>query len=251
MMSNTSVLLSPFWESVDERWIGGTLLVLAALMLGSQALAVARIKSVRMYLTSITLIVLSAVLVSSFADSHSPRELQYWIMLPQTLGTLAAVQILWIGITVFFSVSEEISEKPRRLLFWSKLLFIRLVTALPSPVFLLFLVWMEQNLLMESSGVRPQVIGLYVGSTVGGILTILAGLMILWFRQHLLIGLHLLVGCVLLTTCAMLPCLTQKLSVPTANATYDPPSVYMILVLSTLFGVVLYGFFGHHKKKQI
>ena len=240
-MSKTSVLLSPFWESVDERWIGGTLLVLAALMLCSQALAVARIKSVRMYLVSVTFTVLAAVLVSSSADSLSPRELQHWIMLPQTLGTLAAMQIFWIGVTVFFSVKEEISEKPRRFLFWSKLLFIRLMTALPSPVFLLFLVWIQQNLLMESSGARPQVVGFQVGIAVTGALTVLAGLMILWLKRHQLIGLHLLVGCILLMTCVLLPCLTQKLTMEASTPSLNYPGIFAVSSLCGLF--VLIGIF--------
>ena len=245
-MSTPSVLLSPFWESVDERWIGGTLLILAALMLCSQALAIARIKSVRMYLITIMFFMLAAVLVAGVADSYSPRELQRWIMMPQTLATLAAVQIFWIGVTVFFSVKEEISETPRRFMFWSKLLFIRLVTALPSPVFLLFLVWIEQNLLMESSGVRPQVAGLYAGIAVSVVLTVLSGLMILWFRQHQLIGLHLLVGCVLLMTCVLLPCLTQKFYRETSVASLDFSDIFMMLNLCGLF--ILTGIFVPRKR---
>ncbi len=251
MTSNVSVLLSPFWESVDERWIGGSLLILSAMMLCSQALAIARIKSWRMYLTSIMFTMLTAVLVAPLADAHSPRELQRWIMMPQTLGTLAVLQILWIGVTVFLSVQEELKILDPAARFAAKTqavfpvvskLFIRLITALPSPVFLLFLVWIEQNLLMESSGVRPQIIGFYAGMTTGTVLTILSALMILWFRQHQLIGLHLLVGCILLMMCVLIPCLTQKLYLEANSLSpnfSEMTFVFGLLLIFVLVGVVV------------
>ncbi len=247
-MLNTPVLLSPFWENVDERWIGGTLLVLAAMMLCSQAVAIARYRSRRMYLAAVVLAVLAAVLVAPLADSHSPRELQRWIMMPQTLTTLATLQILWIGITVFFSVKKSVDVEAAEYSFriwdrgvhWCQLLFVRSVTALPSPVFLLFLVWIEQNLLMESNDLRPQIVGLRVGAVICGVLTLLVLLLIFWFKRHQLIGLHLLVGCFLLMTSALIPCLTQRMNWQATLTSTDPWNLVPVaglFVLPILAGI--------------
>ena len=248
-MAHNSVLLSPFWESVDERWIGGTLLVLSAMMLCSQAIAIARYRSRRMYLVSIMFTMLAAVLVAPLADSHSPRELQRWIMMPQTLTTLATLQILWIGITVFLSVKESVKAEAAecshriwdRIVHWCQLLFIRFVMALPAPVFLLFLVWIEQNLLMESNDVRPQIVGLRVGAIICGLLTLWVLLLVFWFKRHQLIGLHLLIGCFLLMTSVLIPCLTQKMNWQATWISTDPwgmtpiAGMFILLILAGIF----------------
>jgi len=249
-MPHTSVLLSPFWESVDERWIGAALLVLSAMMLCSQGVAIARYKSRRMYLASITFMMLAAVLVAPLADAYSPRELQHWIMMPQTLETLAASQILWIGVTIFFSIKEELTKKSMRqagrIMFYVKLLFIRSVTALPSPIFLLFLVWVEQNLLMTSTVLRPQIVGLRVGGVICGFLTVWTLLLIFWLKPHHLIGLHLLIGCFLLTTSMLLPCLTQKMN---WQATTTAVELWMVLPVVCLF--VLFTLIGIFVPKKL
>lgn len=241
-MSNESVsiLISPFWESVDEQWIGGTLVILSMLMLCSQALIIARMKSWRMYLTSLTFLMLAGFMTASFADSRSPRELQYWIMLPSTLTTLAVLQILWIGITIFLSVKEDISEQKHGVVYRIKQLIIHIICVLPSPVLLLFLVWIVQNILMESTDVRPQMLGLQVAGVLCCVLTVLSLLPLLFLKSHQKIGLHLLLGCFLTLTSVLVPCLTQKLYWESATSLPDAGEflpLFLAALLLILIGV--------------
>lgn len=238
---SVSVLVSPFWESVDEQWIGGTLVVLSLLTICSQGLAVARAKSWRMYLASLTFLMLAGLMTASFADSRSPRELQYWIMLPSTLMTLAVLQLLWVGVTVFLSVKEEIAEQKHGVWYWLRQAGIRVVGVLPSPVMLLFLVWMEQNLLMSSTDVRPQVIGLQVSGTLCGLLTVLSILPLLLLKSHQRIGLHLLLGCSLALISMLVPCLTNQLYWESQAVLPDVAKV-VPLILAAL-SLVLIGIF--------
>lgn len=238
---NVSVLVSPFWESVDQQWIGGMLVVLSLMMLCSQGLTIARVKSWRMYLASVTFLMLAGLMTASFADSRSPRELQHWIMASSTLTTLAVLQILWVAMTVFFSVKEEIAERKRGLVYWLKQSVIRLVSVLPSPVLLLFLVWMEQNLLMSSTDVRPQVIGLQTAGVLCGILTAFSVLPFLFLKSHQKIGLHLLLGCFLMLITVLVPCLTTKLYWDSPAALPDSGNVVPLVIVAVL--LVLVGIF--------
>ena len=245
MTENVSVLISPFWESIDEQWVGGTLVVLSLLMLCSQGLAIARVKSWRMYLVSLTFLMLAGLMTASFADSRSPRELHIWIMLPSTLSTLAVMQLLWIGITVFASVKEEISEQRHGFWYWFRQMGIRLVCVLPSPVLLLFLVWMEQNLLMNSTDVRPQVIGLQVAGVLCGMVTLFSILSLLLMKPHQRIGLHLLLGCFLMLITVLLPCLTSKLYWDSSSQLPDTGTVLPLMLAALL--IVLIGVFWPQK----
>ncbi|MDR1384256.1 MAG: hypothetical protein LBJ67_10525 [Planctomycetaceae bacterium] len=246
---SVSVLLSPFWESVDEQWVGGTLVVLSGLMFFSQALSIARIKSWRMYLGSLTFLILAGLTTVPLADVSSPRELQRWLMLPQTLGTLTVFQILWVCITVFFSVKEEIYGKKKGVRYWCRIFSIRFISILPSPIFLLFLIWIEQNLLMNTTSVKPQTIGLLVAGVCCVLLTFLVVLMMLTLTEYQRLGLHLLLGCLLVTACILLPCLTEKLNWDSsANITQNRNEIFMLSLLGIV--VILIGFFYQKRMSE-
>ncbi|MDR1959055.1 MAG: hypothetical protein LBQ54_08435 [Planctomycetaceae bacterium] len=248
---SVSVLVSPFWESVDEQWVGGTLVLLAVLTLFSQAVGIARTKSWRMFFTAIMFSLLAGVMTVPFADSRSPRELQHWLMSPPVLGTLTVLQILWVGITVFLPVREEFAEQRNgvmsKVLSRLRLMTIRLIAAIPSPVSVMFLLWIEQNILMSTAGAKPQIIGLEVAAAICGILTLLTVAAILLFKKYQLLGLHLLTGCLLMTMCVLLPCLTQKLNWESHTVL---PGTFESVLLSAGAGIlVLIGVFFPCKKR--
>ena len=240
-MPYTEILLSPFWESVDERWIGTALLTLSVLTLCSQCLSVAIIKSWRMYMASATFAVLAAVIASGYADSFSPRELQRFIMLPQTLSTLAVLQIFWTSITVFGCVKMELNQDCRGFISWCQAAFIRLITVIPSPIFVLFVVWVEQNAMLQSHGVKPQAVGVCVGGAIAVAQVIVVVPLLLCLDRGRLISLHLLIGCVLLIVGSMLPCLAQKLHMVINSQPLDLRGVMVVTCVLLLF--VLFGIF--------
>lgn len=218
------ILLSPFWENVNEQCVGGTLLLLSGLMICSSALTIARYKSWGMYLSSVALLFLAGMMTVPFADSQSPRQFQHWLMLAPTLATLSVLQILWIGITVFAPIKDELKmeladkkqDAGHSIQFSPILLLTRwlpkLLSVLPSPVLLLFLFWLEQNILVSTTEIRPSTAGIQVAGGISAVLTMCVLAAILFFSKHQLIGLHLLVGCLLMFTCVLLPCLTQSLT---------------------------------------
>lgn len=207
-----SLLSSPFWENINEQWIGGTLLLLALLVVCSQALALARWQSRRMYLVALALLLLAGILLAPFADSRSPREFQRWLLLPQTLGTLSALQILWTAITVFAGVQIELEEKKRGIFHFMKNATVRFLAVAPSPILLLLLFWVEQNILIAETGIKPEIAAIQTAGGVMIVLTVLFIAAVHWLSRYRRIGLQLLVGCVLCMTCALLPCLSQGLS---------------------------------------
>ncbi|MDR1491739.1 MAG: hypothetical protein LBT05_03325 [Planctomycetaceae bacterium] len=247
---SVSVLLSPFWESVDEQWVGGTLVVLSGLMFFSQTLSIARIKSWRMYLGSLMFLILAGLTTVPIADASSPRELQRWLMTPQTLGTLTVFQILWVCIAVFLSVKEEVYGKKKGALYWLRIFLIRFISILPSPIFLLFLIWIEQNLLMNSINVKPQTIGIIVAGVCCVLLTLCTVIMILTLTEYQRLGLHLLLGCLLVTACILLPCLTEKLNWD-SNANIAQNRNEILILYSSGIILILIGFFYRKRKNKI
>jgi hypothetical protein len=235
-----SVLLSPFWETVDDQWVGWTLLFLAGLMFLSSALSLARYKSWRMYFSSIAFLFLAGILIAPFADSRSPRELQHWLMHPKTLGTLAMLQIIWISVTVFLSVREEIFEPKNRFVFYLKDFVIRLISVFPSPVVLLFFLWIEHNRLISTTELKPQNIGIQVAAAGSILLTIFVLIFFQLRSKFQLVGLHLVIGCLLMILCSLLPCLTQPLSRTNETALSSNFSE-TIIVLCGMSGLILLG----------
>ena len=237
-----SLLLSPFWENLSEQWIGGTLLLLSVLVIGSQAITLARWKIRSMYLASIVFLLLAGILVAPFADSRSPREFQQWLMQSQTLEMLSVVQILWIIVAVFGSIKIEIDEKKKGM--WHHLSFfsIGLVSILPAPVLLLFFLWVEQNILMSTSGIRPETAGIQTAGIVVGVLTLLFIAAVRFLSRYQLLGLHLLVGCILCLICILLPSLSQGMIRNSANSTMQITSETVFLFCGMFF-IVCIGLF--------
>ena len=240
-MPYTEILLSPFWESVDQRWIGASLLVLAILTLISQCMSIALVKSWRLFMASIIFAMLTAVLVSGYADSFSSRELQHFIVLPQTLTTLAVLNIVWTAVTVFGGVKMELDQNRRNLVSWCQVGLIRLITVIPSPIFILFIAWLENDLLLQSHDAKPQTVGLYVGGMIVVAQIAILLPLLLCFKRNLRIGLHLLTGCVLLVTGSLLPCLAQKIHIEANTQPLDMHGVIMVSSISLLF--ILFGVF--------
>ena len=212
-----SFLSSPYWESVNDLWIGGTLLLLSVLVVCSQALTLARYRSRRMYLVSVAFLLFAGILMVPFADSRSPREFQYWLMQPQTLGTLSVLQILWTCITVFASVQVELDEKKKGMGYLLRNISTRFFSVLPAPAMLLSFLWIEQNLLIATAEIRPKAVGIQTAGMTMIVMTLLFIAAVHFLSKYRLIGLHVLVGCLLCMTCVLLPCLPQ--GVPQSSVT--------------------------------
>lgn len=240
------LLLSPFWENIHSQWTGGMLLFLSVLMICSQALILARRQSRRMYLASIAFLLLAGILVAPFADSWSPREFQHWLMQSQTLGMLSAVQILWTVITVFGSIKTDVEEKKNRGIGdHFRVSAIGLVSILPAPVLLLFLVGVEQNILMAATGIRPETAGIQAAGVVVIVLTLLFIAAMRFLSKYRLIGFQLLVGCILCMTCALLPALSQGLSQGMGSAVQNSGAT--IFVFCGMVAIACIGLFWPRK----
>ena len=242
VQSSVSLLLSPFWENSSEQWVGGMLLLLSVLVIGSQALTLARRQSRRMYLASIVFLLLAGILVAPFADSRSPREFQQWLMQSQTLEMLSIVQILWTAVAVFGSIKIEIDEKKKGIGHHLRFFSIGLVSILPAPVLLLFFLWVEQNILMSASRIKPETAGIQIAGIVVIVLTLLFIVAVRFLSKYQLLGLHLLVGCILCLTCILLPSLSQGLIRSGINSTM-PITNETVLLFCGMFIIVCIGLF--------
>ena len=247
--SAASLVISPFWQSVDERWIGAAIVALAALVVVSTAMSLLRARSLSMFLLTMAFWTVSAVLIAPIADSRSPKLFQLWLMSPETLTNLSLYQILITILTVFASIRQEAHSYRTGFLHHLRSWVIAIVVVLPSPVLLVFILWIEQNIMLTTQQTTPVTIGLQVGLGLVALLGMIAFILI-WLRKYQLISLHLFLGCLLIAAAFLLPCLTQKLSISGEATTYEPPSIYTIPVVIVLLGIVAYGAFKRPKLKK-
>lgn len=247
-----SIVLSPFWQSLDEQWIGATLLAVSLAQLLSLALFAARSRSIPFFLLASGLIFLAATLLAPKADSIAPRMFRLWLLAPATLGTLSLTQILLTVPAVFGSVRLEAValRRPGEPLPWKYKLWGGLVAALallPSPMLLVFLFRLEQDLMISTREEMPVMIGLKVAATIT-VSTGLVALILSCFSRFRLMAWHVFVGIFLLLSGALLPCLTIRLSFesPAGPAPYLPNTLTVVAVFLGMFAVVVYGIF--HRK---
>jgi hypothetical protein len=245
----TSIVISPFWQSFDEQWIGATLVALTAMILISTAISLVRARSVNMTLITVGLIVLSALLLAPKADSQSPKMFQIWLMDPATLTGLSIFQILMTTITVFGSLRQEFcSERRGKMLHEIRSWFIAIVTVLPSPILLVFIFWIEQNMMITTRQTVPIMIGVQVAVALAAVLAMFAFLLS-WFGKYQLIAIHFFVGFALVCSGALLPCLTIKLSFHSASVSqYTPDILSLIIVLLLMAVTFAYGFYRSQKR---
>ncbi|MDR2117171.1 MAG: hypothetical protein LBP87_12405 [Planctomycetaceae bacterium] len=242
-------MISPFWQSFDEQWIGATLVVLTAVILFSTAVSLVRVRSVNMSLITVGLIVLAALLLAPKADSQSPKMFQIWLMNPSTLTGLSILQILMTTITVFGSLRQEFcSERQGQILHEIRSWFIAVVGVLPSPILLVFIFWIEQNMMITTRQTIPMMIGIYVAVVLVAVLGMLA-FILAWFGKYQLITIHFFAGFALICSGALLPCLTIKLSFhSTSGSQYMPeifPLIGVLILMATTFA---YGFYRAEKQ---
>jgi hypothetical protein len=241
----TSIVISPFWQSFDEQWIGATLVALTAMIVLATTISLVRSRSVNMYLITMGLIVLSALLLAPKADSQSPKMFQLWLMSPTTLTSLSILQILMTTFTVFGSIRQEFCSEQRkgRLLHEIRSWLIAVITVIPSPVLLVFIFWIEQNMMITTRQTTPIIIGMQVAAAMVGVLLMLS-FILSWFGKYQLISLHFFVGLALICSGALLPCLTIKLSFHSVgtDSLYSPNllglfAVFVLMAVAIGFGI--------------
>jgi hypothetical protein len=248
-MTSISIVISPFWQSFDEQWIGATLVALTVMILLSVAVSLVRVRSVNMTLITTGLIVLAALLLAPKADSQSPKMFQIWLMDPATLTSLSILQILITTISVFGSLRQEFCiERQGKILHEIRSWLIAVVTVLPSPILLVFIFWIEQNMMITTRQTVPIMIGVQVAVTLVIVLAIFSFLLA-WFGKYQLIAIHFFIGLALVCSGALLPCLTIKLSFHSASVSqYTPDVLPLITVLILMTATFAYGFYRAKKR---
>jgi hypothetical protein len=224
---------------MDEQWIGSMLVALTAMILVSSAISLVRSRSVNMFLLTIGFIVIASILFAPKADSQSPKMFQLWLMSPDVLNGLSIIQIVITSITVFGSIRQEFCESRKgKLLHELRSWIIAIVNVLPSPILLVFIFWVEQNIMISTRQTAPIYIGIQVGIIVT-IILLMISFIVSWFRKYQLIALHFFVGFFLVCSGALLPCMTAKLSLNAiANNPYSPdllPIITVIIIMTTIF----------------
>ncbi|MDR3109607.1 MAG: hypothetical protein LBU65_07970 [Planctomycetaceae bacterium] len=247
-----SIVISPFWQSFDEQWVGATLVALTAMIVLSTTISLLRSRSAALYLMTTGLIVLSALLLAPKADSSSPKMFQLWLMSPSTLTSLSILQILMTTFTVFGSIRQEFCSDQRkgRLLHEIRSWLIAAMTVLPSPVLLVFIFWIEQNMMITTRQTAPSMIGIQVAAAMVGALLMLS-FVLSWLGKYQLIALHFFVGLALICSGALLPCLTIKLSFQSAESggLYSPNLLGILAVFVLMTTAVSFGIYRAHTKK--
>ncbi|MDR1486232.1 MAG: hypothetical protein LBT09_15625 [Planctomycetaceae bacterium] len=245
-------IVSPFWQSMDEQWVGSMLVALTVMILVSSAISLVRSKSVNMFLLTIGFIILASVLFAPKADSQSPKMFQLWLMSPAVLNGLSIIQIIMTTITVFGSIRQEFCESRKgKILHEIRSWIIAVVNVLPSPVLLVFIFWVEQNIMISTRQTTPTNIGFQVGIIVTIILLMIAFL-VSWFKKYQLIALHFFIGFFLVCSGALLPCMTTKLSMNAiTNNPYSPDLPILLAVLTAMIAIFLAGFVQNRIKHKL
>jgi hypothetical protein len=228
---------------MDEQWVGSMLVVLTVMILVSSAISLVRARSINMFLVMIGFIMIASVLFAPKADSLSPKMFQLWLMSPTVLSGLSIIQIMMTTLTVFGSIRQEFCESRKgKLLHEIRSWIIAAVNVLPSPVLLVFIFWVEQNIMISTRQTAPINIGFQVGIVVTIILLMIA-FIVSWFKKYQLIALHFFVGFFLICSGALLPCMTAKLSLNTAaNNPYSPNILPILAILTVMIAIFLIGF---------
>lgn len=238
----SSIVISPFWQGVDQQWIGATLIVLAVMSLLSTSLFLVRSRSVSVYLVAMGLVVLSALLLAPKADSLSPKMFQLWLMSPETLTSLSILQILMTALAVFGSIRQEsCPERKGRFLHELRSWLIAAVAVLPQPILLVFIFWVEQNMMIETRQEAPVMIGAQVAVAVVATIGMLS-FILSWFGRYFRVALHCLIGFFMVTSGALLPCLTIKLSFQANGARLAPDFLSVSVVFIALLVMFIVGF---------
>ncbi|MDR2643458.1 MAG: hypothetical protein LBC74_11765 [Planctomycetaceae bacterium] len=248
-------IVSPFWQSMDEQWVGSMLVALTVMILVSSAISLVRSRSVNMFILTISLIMIASVLFAPKADSQSPKMFQLWLMSPNVLNGLSIIQIIMTTITVFGSIRQEFCESRKgKLLHEIRSWFIAAVNVLPSPILLVFIFWVEQNIMISTRQTAPINIGFQVGIVVTIILLMIA-FIVSWFNKYQLIAIHFFIGFFLVCSGALLPCMTTKLSMNAFTSNPYIPNLSILLVtLAAMVIIFLIGFRQgkiKHKPKSI
>jgi hypothetical protein len=244
-------IISPFWQSMDEQWVGAMLVVLTVMILISSAISLVRSRNLNMFLLTTGFIVIASALLAPKADSQSPKMFQLWLMSPTILSGLSITQIIITTITVFGSIRQEFCESRKgKILHEIRSWIIAIVNVLPSPILLVFIFWVEQNIMISTRQTAPIYIGLQVGIIVTIILLMIA-FIVAWFKKYQLMALHFFVGFFLICSGALLPCMTTKLSMNIINNPYSPNWITLSAVLVTMIIIFCAGFRkGRIKHKQ-
>ncbi|MDR1964424.1 MAG: hypothetical protein LBQ50_11640, partial [Planctomycetaceae bacterium] len=238
--------------SFDEQWVGATLVALTVLILLSTTISLVRARSVNRTLITVGLIVLAALLLAPKADSQSPKMFQIWLMDPATLTSLSILQILLTTMTVFGSIRQEFcAERQGKMLHEIRSWIIAVMAVLPSPVLLVFIFWIEQNMMIATRQTTPIMIGVQVAVVLVAVLAMLA-FILAWFGKYQLITIHFFIGFALVCSGALLPCLTIKLSFHSTSASqYMPDILGLTIVLILMAATVACGFYRAKKRQGI
>jgi hypothetical protein len=240
----SSIVISPFWQSFDEQWVGATLVVLSVMIFLSTTISLVRTKSINMYLMTAGFLVLPTLLLAPKADSLSPKMFQLWLMSPSTLTSLSILQILMTIFTVFGSIRQEFcNERKGQILHEIRSWLIVVITVLPSPMLLVFIFWIEQNMMMTTRQTAPMMIGVQVAAVLIAVLAMLTFIMF-WFNKYQLIAIHFFVGLALVCSGALLPCLTIKLSFHSNTASLYVPNIPgLIIVFLSMAAIIVFGMY--------
>lgn len=219
------------------------------MILLSTALFTARYRSFLFWALSSGLIVLAAMLLAPKADALSPKMFQLWLMSPEVLTGLSLAQILISSIAIFGSLRQEFCpERSGRLMHEIRSWLVVSVAVLPSPVLVVFLFRVEQNMMIATRQTAPALLGLRIALVLVAILA-LASLILCFWKRYRLFTLHFFTGVFLVLSGALLPCLTAKLSFSTMEKAVDPVTAIPLFALA--LAVVAVGVFRKSRRIEL
>jgi hypothetical protein len=157
------------------------------------------------------LVALTGFLLNPFADANTLQDLRAKLAGPEALTSLCIVQFLltMAALVLGLWMTAEDSRSACGLL-------LAVVHVLPAPALLIAMLLVEQAILGDTPGARPEAVGRQVGFAVAGLVT-LAGLLAMAVPPRWLAGLHGLLATGLLLACMFLPNLQTPLPAPLAS----------------------------------
>ncbi len=154
------------------------------------------------------LVALVGFLLNPFADATSPHDLRAKLINPETLTLLCIGQFLLTALALVQGLrlaTEDHRENPAT--------WLAAVHVFPAPLLIIALLVLEQTILVQTPGSRPEAVGRQVGLAIAGLLTTASLLMMVLPRRWLTM-LHSLLAVAMLLACMFLPSLQASLPQP-------------------------------------
>lgn len=207
-------IVSEIWLALGNAGSGhpaGLLaLALGGLALLHTALGLGLARLWYMFPVLFGLVALVGFLLNPFADATSPHDLRAKLLNPETLTLLCIGQFLLTVFALVQGLRLATEDHEGNLATW-----LAAVHVFPAPLLVIALLVLEQTILVQTPGSRPEAVGRQVGLTIAGLATLVSLLVLAWPRRWV-VRLHALVAVALLLACMFLPCLQASLPEPMA-----------------------------------